>query len=198
MNFIVLALPRSRTFWLSQFLTYNNYYCSHEELRNCRSLQDVKSFLSLNCFGSAETAAAPWWRTIRKLSPETKILSIRRKPEEVISSLCKINLFELGKFPKNQIEKLIFRQDLKLSQVEKRVPCFSVPFEELDSEETIKKVFEFCLPFEFDKNHHSRYKDKNLQTSTLYLMRQFQAFKTQHIAMINSAKQFELGELKCR
>ena len=31
MTFIVFAMPRSRSYWLSRFLSYEGWHCGHEE-----------------------------------------------------------------------------------------------------------------------------------------------------------------------
>ena len=41
-NFFVLGLPRSRTAWLANFLTYDGYFCFHEGIDGCRSIDDYK------------------------------------------------------------------------------------------------------------------------------------------------------------
>jgi hypothetical protein len=42
-NFLILGLPRSRTAWLANFMTYDGHYCSHEGLDGCESLYEYKS-----------------------------------------------------------------------------------------------------------------------------------------------------------
>jgi len=39
-NFLVLGLPRSRTAWLANFLTYDGLYCTHEGLNGFSSLAE--------------------------------------------------------------------------------------------------------------------------------------------------------------
>lgn len=45
MNFFVIGLPRSRTAWLSNFLTYDGHFCHHEGLNNCLSMKEYKEKL---------------------------------------------------------------------------------------------------------------------------------------------------------
>ena len=52
--FLVLALPRSRTFWLSRFLAFGGWDCGHDQLRFMRGMEDVKAWLGTPCFGSVE------------------------------------------------------------------------------------------------------------------------------------------------
>ena len=55
--FVVFALPRSRSAWLARFLTWGDWMCGHDELRHCRSLDDVRAWLAMPC---AAWVAAPW------------------------------------------------------------------------------------------------------------------------------------------
>ena len=40
--FVVLSLPRSRSYWLSRYLSYGGWHCGHEEIRHARTLSDVR------------------------------------------------------------------------------------------------------------------------------------------------------------
>lgn len=38
--FLVLGLPRSRTAWIANFMTYSGLHCSHEGINGCHSLKE--------------------------------------------------------------------------------------------------------------------------------------------------------------
>jgi len=42
MSFFVLGLPRSRTAWLANFLTYDGLFCYHEGTGGCHSIDEYK------------------------------------------------------------------------------------------------------------------------------------------------------------
>lgn len=48
MNFFVIGLPRSRTAWLANFLTYENKFCHHEGMSDCRNIDEYKTKLGTN------------------------------------------------------------------------------------------------------------------------------------------------------
>jgi len=56
-NFLVLGLPRSRTAWLSNFLTYGDVTCTHEGLNGCNTLQEYKEKFT-NRSGDSNTGLA--------------------------------------------------------------------------------------------------------------------------------------------
>lgn len=171
MNFIIYGLPRSRTFWLSRFLTYGEWNCTHDEIIRLRGLDDLASWRSLPCQGSVETAAAPFWRLINKHPTVT----IRRAPDAVIASLNATGLLYDQKILRDQIMKL----DQKLNQIERRVPnTLSVQYDDLD-EAGCRKIWEHCLPYPFDREWYETLAKMNLQINLRQQMRYFQAHRPQ-------------------
>jgi hypothetical protein len=158
--YLILALPRSRTAWLSHFLTYGQWTCGHETLPRMRSLSAVEAFLARPRTGTAETAAASWWRLLGRLAPETKIVVIRRPVNEVVESLMAIPGI---RWDRALLTKAMIAGDRKLDQIEARLPCLSVPFADLAREDTCKAVFEYCLPYQHDPAHWARLATKNIQ-----------------------------------
>ena len=47
-NFFVVGLPRSRTAWLANFLTYEDKFCFHEGINGCSTLKEYKNKLGNN------------------------------------------------------------------------------------------------------------------------------------------------------
>lgn len=176
-KFFVLGLPRSRTAWLSHFLTYGDWRCGHEELRHVRSLDDVRSWLSQPCTGSAETAAAPFWRLITRMVPDARIVIVRRKPEEVFNSMLRIPGVS---FDRERLARTIRRLDRKLDQVQWRMQnVLSVRYEDLSREEACASIFEHCLPYKHDKPRWEGLANINIQADFLAMMRYFIAFQPQ-------------------
>lgn len=139
--FIIYALPRSRTFWLSKFLSHGAWKCGHDELRYIRSLDDIKSLLDMPFYGSAETAAGPWWRLIHAMRPDIATVVIRRSVADVVASLLATGVL----FDKPKLLRQMQKMDAKLDQIEARVPgVLSVKFDDLAEEKTCAQLFEHC------------------------------------------------------
>ena len=171
MSFLVLGLPRSRTAWLSKFLTYREWYCGHEELRHMRSLDDVRTWFLQPCTGSAETIAAPFWRLI---DPATKLVIVRRDPGEVIESLMRLPGLS---FERELLEAQIAKLDRKLGQITARFPgALSIEFEALNEESVCARVFEHCLPYAHDHEHWNALAMVNVQCNMIALMRYATAY----------------------
>jgi len=144
-GFVVCSLPRSRSAWLSNFLTYGDWYCGHEQLRYMRSLEDVKAWLAQPNTGSCETGAAPFWRLLKKYAPDTRVAVIRRPVPDVVESLRKVG------WHGDQVASNMTAFDRKLDQIEQRLPnVLSVQFEDLEQEDTCRAIFEHCLPHKHD------------------------------------------------
>ena len=175
MAFIVFALPRSRTAWLSQFLSYGDWHCGHEEMRHVRSLEDVKSWFSQPYVGTAETAAAPFWRTVARLTPDIKVVVVRRPVAEVVASLMR-----LGSFDQEALEADMKRLDRKLQQIERRVPgVLSVNYADLNDEAVCARIFEHCLPYSHDSARWQVLSKINVQVSLPQMQRYAAAYAPQ-------------------
>lgn len=139
--FIIYALPRSRTYWLSRFLTCGGWSCGHEELRHVRELGDLDRWFSQPQIGTAETAAAPWWRLVQKTCPEIRTLVVRRPVEEVVDSLLKTGL----PFARDKLSYTMRRFDAKLDQIGSRLSgAMVVDYPALERTATLQQVFSFC------------------------------------------------------
>jgi hypothetical protein len=193
--FVILALPRSRTAWLANFLSYDRYTCGHEELRHMRSLDDARMWLSQNYTGSAETAAAPWWRLIRHYRPDIRILIVRRAVPEVVNSLMTLNMQGVCAFDHTILTRNMHKLDRYLDRIEAAMPAnvLSVRFSDLANRETCRQVFEHCLPYRFDVDWWADHAARNLQASMPALMRYYLTHKaTLDAAARNSRRKMRI------
>lgn len=184
--FIIIGMARSRTFWLSKFLSYGEWTCGHEEGRHLRTLADAKSWLSQNKVGAAETAIAPHWRLIKKMRPDVRIITIRRPVHEAVhsfSAACGMDMSE-------QLTPVFTRHNAKLDQIEKRIPgVLSIQSSDLSSEETCAKLFEHCLPYKHDHTWWAAHDRVNMQMNVPALLRYMAAFAPQLTTISSVAAQ---------
>ena len=179
--FIVYALPRSRSYWLSRFLSYGEWTCGHDELRHARSLDDVKAWFQQPNTGTVETAAAPWWRLVR---PDVRVVVLRRPVAEVMASLDRAGM-HVGA----EAERVVLRLDRKLTQIEQRVPgVLSVSYAELGTEAGCAAVFEHCLPYKHDADWWAAMAPVNLQCNMASLVRYYAAYREPLHRLAKTAK----------
>ena len=193
--FVIFALPRSRTAWLSTFLSYGGWHCGHDELRRMRGLDDVKSWLAQPMTGTVETAGAPWWRLLVKYRPDTRVLVVRRPVGEVVDSMFASGLFSDRTHVSREIERL----DAKLDQVERRVPnVLSIRFDELATEWGCAAAFRHCLGLYHDREWWSSLASVNIQHSMPAMIRYAAAHAPQLAKLAAFAKHESLVDLKKR
>ena len=190
--FIVLGLPRSRTTWLSKFLSYGGFVCGHEELRHMRSFADVRAWLSQPMTGSAETAAAPYWRLLAKMAPAARVIIVRRPVEDVAESILRIQTFGAGTFEREGLTRAMRFLEAKLIRAAHRLPnVLVVNYADLEREETCAAVFEHCLPFKHDPAWWRYLAPVNIQCDFHALMRYARAFGPQ-LAKFSDTAAYEM------
>lgn len=185
--FIVLSLPRTRSTWLSKFLTYGDWVCGHDELQHTRTLEDIKNWFNQPNIGTVETLAAPWWRLIPTFAPNAKIVVIKRPVNEVVDSLIKVCP---NTFNRDVLTKSMTYLDRKLDQLSKRLPnVLIVNFKDLNNQQTCAEIFEYCLGLPHDWVHWLKYKDQNIQTNLKAIVRYAEAYKDSFEKLGNAATQ---------
>jgi hypothetical protein len=191
--FVVFSLPRSRSFWLSRFLTAGGWQCGHDELRHCRSLDDVRSWLAQPLTGTVETAGAPFWRLLMEYRPDVRVAVLRRPVAEVVDSLARFG------FDPAQMRPVMQRLDAKLAQIAARVPdALSVTSADLDDEAACARVFEHCTGLPHDPQWWRTIAPLNLQTDLLATIRYFEAHRPQLEKLASVAKHSALAAMNRR
>jgi len=174
--FLVFALPRSRTAWLSKYLTYGEWQCGHDEIRHCRSLDDIASWMGQPCTGTVETAAAPFWRMLGRFG-DVRVATVRRPVADVVASLQAV---APGAFETGMATAAMMRIDRKLDQIERRLPdVLSVRFEDLATEDGCRRLWQHCLPYPFDERWHAMLAGVNIQDNLGLTIRYYHAHAPQ-------------------
>lgn len=155
---------------MSRYLAYGGWQCGHDELRHCRSLEDVHSWLSLPFTGTVETAGAPFWR----LLPEGVTAAIIRRPiDEVMASAWRGGA---PPFDVVRMAKRLARVDAKLVQfAHRRANVLCTTFAELGTEAGCARIFEHCLPYKHDPAWWQQLAPVNMQVSIPHMFNYFAA-----------------------
>jgi hypothetical protein len=159
--FIILALPRSRTAWLSAFLSYPPRRCGHDIGAECSSVPDFLNRLAkLN--GTVETGAVIGWQLIKRLIPEAQIIVVKRPVEEIKRSLAKFGI--------TPVEGELEARRAMLDACGEAPGVTWIEYGELDDESVCRWIFETCLEREFDRKWHARLAKQNIQIDVLAQM----------------------------
>lgn len=177
--FIIFALPRSRTRWLSEFLTYGDYQCAHDQARFVRGVDDVRGWLRQNWTGTVETGAARWWRLARRLRPDARIAVVRRPVDEIVESALKLDMQGVCTFDRLALTRELNRMDRALDRIALEPGVLSVSFRDLADEATCATLFEHCLPYRHDHDWWESIAPVNTQGNMRALMRYCFANKPQ-------------------
>ena len=143
MSFVVTGLPRSRTAWLSAFLTGDGAYCLHEGLL-LGEVELIDWLNSSDMHGDSDSALPLVWdRILAGVASPPRVVVVVRGREEVISSLGKYWKgidFLAGKDPRPLIDQI----EAKLAELSKT--ALVVEYDKLSDLGTLKKIWEHCLP----------------------------------------------------
>lgn len=161
--FIIYALPRSRTAWLSAFLSYRDWECYHESAIFMRSLDDVKEFFSNPKVGCVETAAAHGRPLIRAIAPDVREVVILRPVSEVVDSMMAVDVSGIATYDRDLLQRNMENGDRVLRKIAKDAGVLVVHYSDLNKEETCARIFEHCLPYDFDRKWWESLREKNIQ-----------------------------------
>ncbi len=183
--FIIYALPRSRTFWLSQFLSVGQYQCHHDQARYLRTIEDARCWLSQDWTGTVETAAVHGWRVAKHLRHDLRVAVVRRPVEECMSSLARF--VSSDHLP--ETERRLKIMDRRLDQVE-QAGALSVRFEDLDRQDVCAALFTHCTGYQLDPAWFRHMAPLNLQANIDALFRYVAAHRMA-LRRLGAAVKFE-------
>lgn len=155
-KFIIFALPRSRTKWLSEWLSFSGRYAvGHDLTVDCSSIADFEDALDA-VDGTVETGAIIGWRLLLARRPDLRVLTVTRPTWEVIYSLQRLGLVGI-----DQTELMFRAEMLRALALQTGVENFS--FDELRGEAACARLWEFALRRDFDYEWWLEMRDRNIQ-----------------------------------
>lgn len=162
LSFIVFTMPRTKSYWLSKFLSYKGFDCKHDHLYQLNTHPWM--------VGTVETGQIPFWRDIKQEYPDARIVTVRRNFDEIATSLEEIGI------PRTKTEIIMDMEyySVCMDNLEKLYPnTLALTYNELNTEEGCKKVFEFLMQVPFDKDWYNYMKDQNLQEDNSKILELF-------------------------
>jgi hypothetical protein len=161
-----------------------------------RTLDDVTTWFSQPFTGTAETAAAPWWRLLGRYAPGARVLVIRRPVVDVVDSLMRLDgLF----FDRDRMTQGMWRLDRKLDQLSARVPdVLTANYADLGREDVCARIFEHCTGLPHDHAWWSFLAPMHLQTDMVEMARYAAAYAPALNRLAYAAKQQTLTAMTRR
>lgn len=165
--FIVYTAGRSRTAWLSAFLTYGACRCHNEIAITLRSMDDLVALFAKPGTGTAETAAAPGWQLIEHYVPGIRSVVVRRPFEEIITSFARSEVAHIARIDEAMLRRIIAYENRCLDKISLRPGVLTVDFKDLGSPDVCAAIFEHCLPYRFDPEWWRSMEHRNIQSDVV-------------------------------
>ncbi len=171
--FIIYALPRSRTKWLSEFLSYKGWTCHHEAAIAMRSIEDVVRLFGAANTGAVETAAAHGAAILRHHLPGLKEVVVRRRLDDAVDAMLAVDVSGVATYDREALRAMLTRTARELDRISARHGVLTVEFDDLDREDVCRAIFEHCLPFAMAHGWWARLRDQNIQVDVRSVLTYF-------------------------
>jgi hypothetical protein len=176
--FIIYALPRSRTKWLSVLLTHGDWKCHHEIALGMRTWADVLAFFRRPGTGTAETAAAPGWRLLHHHLPDQRAIVVRRPVDEVVPAIMQAAK-GTAVYDEGRLRRMMTYGHRMLEQVAAQPGVLSVDFADLAREECCAAVFGHCLGQPLPRDHWAALRGRNIQVRYQAVLRYYHTHRAE-------------------
>lgn len=155
-KFIIFALPRSRTKWVSEWLSFGGRYAiGHDLTVDCSSIADFEDALDA-VDGTVETGAILGWRLLLARHPELRVATISRPVWQIVASLQ-----AQGWYGVDEVDMVMRAEMLHALSLQRGVQNFT--FAGLSSEAECARLWEFALARDFDFEHWIELAPQNIQ-----------------------------------
>jgi len=147
-SYFVAALPRSRTAWLSVFLSQSGIHCFHDGMNRCNSLAEYSEKID----GCGDSSTGVFMFGLNKMYPDAPVVIIDKNDEEFERCVSWCNE-TYGVDSRAEI----LRQRETLSKVK------GLRVNQSDIDLRMQEIFEHLTSCEW-QNHYSNIKELNIQS----------------------------------
>lgn len=144
-HFLITGLPRSRTAWLANLFSTGPVMCLHEPVVYAQGGVDgVKPLLDslvADVVGMSDSTIPLFWDVYAAQFLPCPIVVIDR-PLEV----CVASLSEHTGFPVDRLFPVVRAVQQELAVLQQAAPTLTVPFDELNSLDTLQNIWTYCVP----------------------------------------------------
>lgn len=154
-NFFVLGLPRSRTAWLANFLTYENRHCFHEGFNDCKSIGEYNQKLGKD---KGDSSTQLMLIDIEKEYPDAPKLIIESDGKKAAKFIKK----EFGRDCTEVIEFFKLKLD--------RIKGMRIHFEDIDN--SLEDIWNHLIRTKFNKERAALLKGLNVQMKDTHIITQ--------------------------
>jgi len=150
-NFFVVGLPRSRTAWLANFLTYENNFCYHEGIEGCSTLADYKNKLGET---KGDSCTALMLLNLNKEFPNAPVLIIEADIKRSVE------------FSKKTYGKDLTKEMTMLKEQMKFLKGLRIQLENVN--DSLEEIWSYLIGTPYDKKRGDLLKNMNIQTTNYF------------------------------
>jgi|TARA_R110002073_G_scaffold319014_1_gene493468 hypothetical protein len=150
-NFFVVGLPRSRTAWFANFLTYENNFCYHEGINGCSNITEYKNKLGKN---KGDSCTSLMLLNLNKEFPNAPVLIIETEIERAVKFSKEIYGNDLTNELKVLKEQMKFLKGLR------------IPLDDIN--DSLEEIWSYLIGTPYDKNRGDLLKNMNIQTNNYF------------------------------
>ena len=150
MTFFVLGLPRSRTAWMANFLTYDDLFCYHEGINGCNNMDEYKAKIEGkgdSCTGLPLIEFEPYFPEAKKVIIDTDIDRAVKFGKEHFNT----DMTEMMTKAKSKLDSL---------------KGLHIAFDDINSR--LREIWEYLSCFDFNKQRAEQLIKLNVQANNIY------------------------------
>jgi hypothetical protein len=169
--FLITGLPRSRTAWLSVFMTTGTSMCYHDAVTKIGSIEELPKLFESEFYkhvGISDCSVGFFLEWIlENIRPRTVIVD--RDPAEVTNSMARLG------FPRTNLAPLLHAQLLKF---QKHPLVMWIPFEALNRKRVIERMYWHLTPGEaFDEARYEHLAKMRIETDLKRTVEEYYSHK---------------------
>lgn len=147
--FFITGMPRARTAWLANFLTWGDAFCAHDLSMGCASLSQFAARIDAlpGAFpGVSDSALCLISDRVRAQWPDARWVILWRDPAKVRFSLQAMGAYPgLAKVGPDLAVEIVSRVEESVKSFAKDPRAMFVEYDDLDSMQKLYSIWQWCL-----------------------------------------------------
>lgn len=147
--FFIVGLPRSRTAWLANLLTYGPAFCLHDGLRDCETPDELATRLAATGAlwpGDADPALPLFFRKIHARWPGARYVFIHRDPRQAREAYVRATKSLVTRKEAIKHFDALEPALLAMKTALRGQHVLEIEFERLEFRESARAIWQHCVP----------------------------------------------------
>jgi hypothetical protein len=145
--FFITGLPRSRTTWLANLLTFGEVFCHHDLIGCVHSLHEFECEMSRENVGDSDSGLMSISRSVVETWPGARWLMVMRDREDAWRALEKyVAVCGIPRLEYDTRDRIEEWQDKTCALLKGNPNAIFVDFDSLGDMNTLREIWEFLTP----------------------------------------------------